>query len=61
MKLRTDDPWMPADAYGKSLQGLTVNLLVRDVEAALPFHLRVLAAEAIYSDPDFAVLRGFGG
>ena len=57
MKLRTGDPWMPAPAYGRSLQGLSLNLLVRDVEATLPFHREVLAAEVVYSDPDFAVLR----
>jgi hypothetical protein len=61
MKLRTGDPWMPADEYGKGLQGLTVNLLVRDVAAALPFHTEVLAAEVVYGDPDFAVIRGYGG
>ena len=38
MKLRSGDPWMPAPVYGRSLIGLTVNLLVRDVEggAAVP-------------------------
>ena len=57
MKLRTNDPWMPAPDYGRSLRGLTVNLLVRDVGAALPFHREVLGAEVVYHDPDFAVLR----
>jgi len=57
MKLRTGDPWMPAPAYGRSLCGLTLNLLVRDIATALPFHREVLGAEVIYSDPDFAVLR----
>lgn len=57
MKLRTGDPWMPAPDYGRSLGGLTINLLVRDIAAALPFHREVLGAEVVYSDPDFAVLR----
>ena len=57
MKLRTGDPWMPATEYSRSLRGLTLNLLVRDIAAALPFHREVLGAEVIYSDPDFAVLR----
>jgi len=57
MKLRTGDPWMPAPAYGRSLGGLTLNLLVRNIAAALPFHREVLGAEVVYSDPDFAVLR----
>lgn len=57
MKLRTGEPWMPASDYGRSLRGLTLNLLVRDVSTALPFYRDVLGAEVIYSDPDFAVLR----
>jgi catechol 2,3-dioxygenase-like lactoylglutathione lyase family enzyme len=39
------------------LQGLTLNLLVRDVARSLPFHREVLGAQVVYSDPDFAVLR----
>ena len=57
MKLRTGEPWMPAPEYGRSLSGLTVNLLVRDIEAALAFQREVLGAEVVYGDPDFAVLR----
>ena len=57
MKRRTGDPWMPAPEYGRLLRGLSLNLLVRDIAAALPFHRKVLGAELIYSDPDFAVLR----
>ena len=56
-KLRKGDPWMPAPDYGRSLKGLTINLLVRDIQAALPFHAEVLGARVVYSDPDFAVLR----
>lgn len=57
MKLRTSDPWMPAPVYGRALCGLTLNLLVRSIAAALPFYCEVLGAEVVYSDPDFAVLR----
>ncbi len=57
MKRSTTDPWMPAPAYGRSLVGLTVNLLVRNVDEALAFHREVLGAEVVYADPDFAVLR----
>jgi catechol 2,3-dioxygenase-like lactoylglutathione lyase family enzyme len=57
MKLRTGDPWMPAPQYSRSLQGLTLNLLVRDISRSLPFHREVLGAEVVYSDADFAVLR----
>ena len=34
MKKRTGDPWMPAPAYGRSLVGLGVNLMVEDVARA---------------------------
>lgn len=57
MKLRTGEPWMAAADYGRSLEGLTINLLVRDVAAALNFHRQVLEAQEVYSDPDFAVFR----
>lgn len=57
MKRRTGEPWRTAPAYGRSLTGLTVNLLVRDIETALAFQREVLGAEVVYSDPDFAVLR----
>jgi len=60
VKLRTGDPWMRAAEYARTLSGLTVNLLVQDIERALPFHLQVLGAELVYSDPDFAVLRAAG-
>ena len=61
MKLRDGDPWMPAPAYSKTLVGLTVNLLVREIAPALAFQEGVLGAEVLYSDPDFAALQGFGG
>lgn len=57
MKLRTGEPWMPAPDYGRSLHGLTLNLVVRDVAAILPFHREVLGADVVYDDPDFAVFR----
>lgn len=60
MKLRTGDPWMPADQYGKSLTGLGVNLLVPSIADEHDFQIKVLGAEEIYADPDFAVYRGFG-
>ena len=61
MKLRTGNPWMPADEYGRSLRGLSINLLVADVARSKAFQTEVLGAELVYADPDFAVLRGFGG
>lgn len=61
MKLRTGDPFMPADKYGRSLAGLTINLLVRSIEEAVRFEREVLGADAVYADPDFAVMRAYGG
>jgi len=57
MKRGTRTPWMAPDVYGRSLAGLTVNLLVRDVAAAVGFARAVLDAEVVYDDADFAVLR----
>jgi catechol 2,3-dioxygenase-like lactoylglutathione lyase family enzyme len=54
---RTGQPWMDAKDYGRSLTGLGVNLLVRDVAASVDFATSVLGAETVYADPDFAVLR----
>lgn len=59
-KKRTGDPWMPASHYARTLEGLTVNLLVKDIARALPFHRQVLGATLVYSDPDIAVLRYAG-
>lgn len=51
---------MPADEYGRSLTGMTLNLLVEDIDRSLDFQRRVLGVEVVYSDPDFAVVRGHG-
>lgn len=61
MKLRTTEPWTPAPAYSATLKGIGLNLLVREIAAALRFQREVLGMEVVYSDPDFAVLRGHGG
>ncbi|MEO1328152.1 MAG: hypothetical protein AAFW46_00655 [Pseudomonadota bacterium] len=48
-------------AFGRGLaEGLGVNLLVRDVEAAARFQARAFAAQVVYFDDDFAILRGSG-
>lgn len=60
MRLRTGEPWMPAATYARTLKGLTLNLLVADLETALRFQQEVLGAEVVYRDPDFAVLRAQG-
>jgi len=60
MKLRKGEPWMSAKEYGQSLRGLTLNILVRDIEAALAFQRDVLGTHTVYADPDFAVCSGYG-
>lgn len=48
--------WIRADEYGLALPKFTVNLLVKDVEASLPFYRDVLGAAVRYADGDFAAL-----
>ncbi len=57
MKERDGEPWMAADAYGRSLTGMGVNLLVREVARSVAFLTEVLELELVYADADFAVLR----
>ena len=61
MKKSTKTPWMPAPKYGKSLEGFTINLIVRDIKRSLQFQTEVLGANIVYEDEDFAVLDGYGG
>jgi catechol 2,3-dioxygenase-like lactoylglutathione lyase family enzyme len=60
VKKRTGDPWIPAPAYGALLPQFTVNLIVRDINAALEFYRTVLQAQVHYADPDFAAVRILG-
>jgi catechol 2,3-dioxygenase-like lactoylglutathione lyase family enzyme len=53
-KQREGEPWMAADEYGRSLRGLTVNLLVRNMSRTRGFQTQVLGAEELYFDADFA-------
>ncbi len=60
MKKRTGEPWVTAAAYGRTLEGLSLNLIVRDVARSVPFYTEVLGFTALYSDPDFAALERQG-
>ena len=51
---------MPAPEYSRTLRGVGVNLLVREVEASVAFVAGVLGLDVVYADPDFAVLRHDG-
>ncbi len=56
-----DQEFMSADEYGRSLQGLGINLLVRDVGRSAAFARDVLGARVVFADKDFAVLRYANG
>jgi len=60
MKLRTGEPWMSSREVGRSLRGLTLNLLAPDIERAVRFQREVLGTKVVYSDVDFAMVQGFG-
>jgi catechol 2,3-dioxygenase-like lactoylglutathione lyase family enzyme len=51
---------MTAADYGRTLGGLSVNLIVRDVTRSLPFYTQVLGLTELYADDDFAALEGQG-
>lgn len=57
MKKSDREPWMSAAEYARSLGGLSVNLLVRDVGAHVEFAREVLDLAVVYSDADIAVYR----
>jgi uncharacterized glyoxalase superfamily protein PhnB len=54
---RSGAAWMPADEYGRGLPKFSVNLLVSDVQASLPFYRDVLGATVRYADEDFAAMK----
>jgi catechol 2,3-dioxygenase-like lactoylglutathione lyase family enzyme len=53
-------PWMTAAEYGRTLSGLSVNLIVRDVARSTPFYTGVLQLRLLYSDDDFAAFERDG-
>ena len=54
---RTGTPWMTPAEYGRTLTGLSMNLIVRDVAKSLPFYRDVLGFTVHYADADFAALQ----
>src|SRR5437868_5610285 len=60
MRKRTKPPPMNADAYGRTLTGLSINLIVRDVGRSLPFYTDVLGLRLLISDEDFAAFEAEG-
>ncbi len=59
MKLRKKGPWKSASEYSKDLSGLTVNLLVEDINLSIDFLQKIIKAKIVYQDPDFAAIEGF--
>src|SRR3989442_11402943 len=57
---RTGEPWQTPAAYGRTLAGLTVKLIVRDVARSIPFYTDVLGFKALYGDEDYAALERDG-
>jgi catechol 2,3-dioxygenase-like lactoylglutathione lyase family enzyme len=51
---------MSAADYGRTLAGLSVNLIVRDIARSIPFYTGVLELRLLYSDEDFAAFEGGG-
>ena len=60
MKLRKKDPWKSASEYSRDLSGLTVNLLVEDINLSIHFLKKIIEAKIVCQDPDFAAIEGFG-
>jgi catechol 2,3-dioxygenase-like lactoylglutathione lyase family enzyme len=54
---RTGTPWMTPTEYGRSLTGLSLNLVVRDIANSVPFYRDVLGMMVHYADADFAALE----
>jgi catechol 2,3-dioxygenase-like lactoylglutathione lyase family enzyme len=60
VKKRKTEPWMSAADYGRTLTGLSVNLIVRDLGRSIPFYTGVLDLRLLYSDEDFAAFEREG-
>jgi catechol 2,3-dioxygenase-like lactoylglutathione lyase family enzyme len=60
VKKRKTEPWMSPADYGRTLSGLSVNLIVREVARSVPFYTGVLGLRLLYSDDDFAALERDG-
>jgi len=60
VKKRKAEPWMSAADYGRTLSGLSVNLIVRDIARSVPFYTGVLEMRLLYSDEDFAAFERDG-
>ena len=53
-------PFMSGDEYGRTLAGLSLNLIVRDVERSIPFYTEVLGFRVLHQTADYAALERDG-
>ena len=60
MKKSQKQPFQPPPDYGKSLRGLSVNLLSTNLTRALEFQREVLGVELLHEDEDLLIVAGFG-
>ena len=51
---------MEAVEYGRTLQGLTLNLIVRDVARSVPFYTEALGFAVVHQTGDYAALERDG-
>jgi len=51
---------MRADEYGRTLAGLSLNLIVRDVARSTPFYVDVLGFRLLHQTADYAALERAG-
>ncbi|MEO8633188.1 MAG: VOC family protein [Chloroflexota bacterium] len=49
--------FMSADEYGRTLSGLSLNLIVRDVARSVPFYTEVLGFRALHQTAEYAALE----
>ena len=53
-------PFMSADEYGRTLTGLSLNLIVRDVARSIPVYVGVLGFRVRHQTADYAALERDG-
>ena len=51
---------MSADEYGRTLKGLSLNLIVRDVARSIPFYVDILGFRVLHRTADYAALEREG-
>ena len=52
--------FMSANDYGRSLRGMSLNLIVRDVSRSVPFYTEVLGFRVLHQTSDYAALEREG-